>query len=308
MSDVAEIVWTATKPLTVQKVKERAKAAGWNANTVIIAFVVLAVVIFLQFRGTAIEIVVPVAVLGLSMIWLISWVQAKRIHKVFYEQELHQVHNLVQLAQERQNNSVNILGTIHSLAATIEAKDHYTHGHSEKVAKYATEIAQEFGYSADSLESVRVAALLHDIGKIGIPDQQLSKPGRLSPKEWQIMRSHPDLGVAILKHIDAIKDCLEAVLYHHERYDGSGYPAGLKGDNIPFDARILAAADAYDAMTSERPYRCVRMTCEQALAELTRCAGKQFDPRVTDVFVSLYEKPKLAEMRDERSPAIAIDR
>ena len=122
------------------------------------------------------------------------------------------------------------------------------------------------------------------------------------------MRSHPDLGVAILKHIDAIKDCLVAVLHHHERYDGSGYPAGLKGENIPLNARILAVADAYDAMTSERPYRQGKMTCEQALAELTRCAGKQFDPRVVKVLASLFEEPNLVEMRFERSPATAIDR
>lgn len=308
MSDVTEIVQTATKPLTVHKVKERTKSARWNVNTVIIAFTVLAVVIFMQFQGIAIEIVGPVAILGLSMIWLISWVQAKKTYKVFYERELQQLQNLVQLAQEKQNNGNNILGTIHALAATVDAKDHYTYGHSEKVAKYATAIAQELGYSQDSLESVRVAALLHDIGKIGVPDHLLGKSRPLSPKEWEVMRSHPDLGVAILKHIDAIKDCLVAVLHHHERYDGSGYPAGLKGENIPLNARILAVADAYDAMTSERPYRQGKMTCEQALAELTRCAGKQFDPRVVEVLASLFEEPKLVEMRFERSPATAIDR
>ena len=308
MSDVTEIVQTATKPLTVHKVKERTKSARWNVNTVIIAFTVLAVVIFMQFQGIAIEIVGPVAILGLSMIWLISWIQAKKTYKVFYEQELQQLQNLVQLAQEKQNNGNNILGTIHALAATVDAKDHYTYGHSEKVAKYATAIAQELGYSQDSLESVRVAALLHDIGKIGVPDHLLGKSRPLSPKEWEVMRSHPDLGVAILKHIDAIKDCLVAVLHHHERYDGSGYPAGLKGENIPLNARILAVADAYDAMTSERPYRQGKMTCEQALAELTRCAGKQFDPRVVEVLASLFKEPKLVEMRFERSPATAIDR
>lgn len=308
MSDVTEIVKTATKPLTVHKVKERTKSARWNVNTVIIAFTVLAVVIFMQFQGIAIEIVGPVAILGLSMIWLISWIQAKKTYKVFYEQELQQLQNLVQLAQEKQNNGNNILGTIHALAATVDAKDHYTYGHSEKVAKYATAIAQELGYSQDSLESVRVAALLHDIGKIGVPDHLLGKSRPLSPKEWEVMRSHPDLGVAILKHIDAIKDCLVAVLHHHERYDGSGYPAGLKGENIPLNARILAVADAYDAMTSERPYRQGKMTCEQALAELTRCAGKQFDPRVVEVLASLFKEPKLVEMRFERSPATAIDR
>ena len=148
-----------------------------------------------------------------------------------------------------------ILNTIYALAATVDAKDHHTYGHSKKVSRYATDIAEAFGYSQEGIETIRAAALLHDIGKLGISDQLLAKRGSLHPEDWEVIRAHPNLGVAILKHVDSLNGCLAAVQYHHECYDGSGYPAGLKGNNIPLDARIMSVADAYDAMTSNRPYR-----------------------------------------------------
>lgn len=181
-----------------------------------------------------------------------------------------------------------LLSTIYALAATVDAKDRHTYGHSRKVATYAAELAKALGYSMPEIETIRTASLLHDIGKIGIAEHILAKPGPLTPKEWELMHAHPDLGVAILKHVEDLKDCLAAVRYHHERYDGSGYPAGLKGENIPLDARILAVADAYDAMTSERPFRRRAMTYEQAREELRRCAGTQFDPKIVEVFISNY--------------------
>ena len=180
-----------------------------------------------------------------------------------------------------------ILSTIYALAATVDAKDHYTYGHSKKVSKYATDIAEALGYSQERIATLRAAALLHDIGKIGVSDRVLMKSGPLSDEDWEPIRSHPKLGVAILKHVESLSGCLAAIQYHHERYDGSGYPAGLKGENIPLDARIMAVADSYDAMTSLRPYRQGKFTPEQALAELKRCAGTQFDPKVVDVFISI---------------------
>lgn len=308
MSDINEIIWSAIKPLNVQKAKEQAKVSRCNVNTLIIAYAVVAVVMFLQFQGISMLIVGLAAAFGLSMIGLSSWWQGKKIYEVTYEQELLRLENLVQLAQEKQKNNNNILGTIHALAATVDAKDPYTHGHSAKVAKYATEIAERLGYSRDNIESIRIAALLHDIGKIGVSDHLLSDPGFLSVKDWKELRRHPELGVAILQHVEAIKDCLPSVLHHHERYDGSGYPMGLKGENIPFDARILAVADAYDAMTLERPYRSSKMAHEQALAELLCGINKQFDPRVVNAFVSLSEEPKIADNRSEQSPVLTRDR
>jgi HD-GYP domain-containing protein (c-di-GMP phosphodiesterase class II) len=141
--------------------------------------------------------------------------------------------------------------------------------------------------------------LLHDIGKIGISDQLLQKRGPLSPEDWELIRAHPNLGVAILKNVDSLQGCLAGVQYHHEHYDGTGYPSGLKGENIPLDARILAVADAYDAMTSLRSYRNSKMTSEQALKELRRCAGTQFDPRIVEAFISVYEGREPHEVETE---------
>jgi diguanylate cyclase (GGDEF)-like protein/putative nucleotidyltransferase with HDIG domain len=199
-----------------------------------------------------------------------------------------------------------VLSTIYALAATVDAKDHYTYGHSKKVAKYATEIAEALGYSEEKIATIRAAALLHDIGKIGIADRVLEKAGPLTSKEWEPIRAHPNLGAAILKHVDGLRDCLVSVQYHHERYDGTGYPSGLKGENIPLDARIMAVADAYDAMTSFRPYRRGRASHEQALAELRRCAGTQFDPAVVEAFANLELEPTalLAESEEETIPQV----
>jgi diguanylate cyclase (GGDEF)-like protein/putative nucleotidyltransferase with HDIG domain len=182
-----------------------------------------------------------------------------------------------------------VLSTIYALAATVDAKDHYTYGHSKKVSKYATEIAEAIGYSEDRIATIRAAGLLHDIGKIGVSDGVLLKTSKLTADDWEAIRAHPNLGVAILKHVGGLNGCLAAIQYHHERYDGSGYPAGLRGQNIPLDARILGVADAFDAMTSLRPYREGRFTTEDALDELRRCAGTQFDPEIVKVVVSLYE-------------------
>ena len=135
--------------------------------------------------------------------------------------------------------------------------------------------------------------MLHDIGKIGISDDILKKSGYLTAEEFEPIQAHPNIGVAILKHVDSLRACLAGVQYHHEHYDGTGYPAGLKGGNIPLDARIMAVADAYDAMTSTRPYRQRQASQKEAIEELKRCAGTQFDPEVIQVFVNLLRnKPQ----------------
>jgi len=181
-----------------------------------------------------------------------------------------------------------IISTIYALAATVDAKDNHTYGHSKKVCQYACEIAEAMGYAREAVANIRAAALLHDIGKIGIADRLLSKRETLTHEDWETICAHPDLGMAILKHVDTLKSCLPGVQYHHERFDGTGYPAGLKGNNIPLDARILAVADAYDAMTSHRPYRIGSLSQEQAFVELQRCAGTHFDPTIVNIFVRLH--------------------
>ncbi len=195
-----------------------------------------------------------------------------------------------------------VLSTIYALAATVDAKDHYTYGHSKKVSKYATEIAEALSYSEERIATIRAAALLHDIGKIGVSDGVLLKTNALSADDWESIRAHPRLGVAILKHVGGLSGCLAAIQYHHEHWDGTGYPAGLKGENIPLDARILAVADAYDAMTSLRPYREGKMSPEQAIEEVERCTGTQFDPEIVRSFVAQKEGQLSKEAKAKQSP------
>lgn len=173
---------------------------------------------------------------------------------------------------------------IQSLAAAVDAKDRYTSGHSERVANYATAIAEQMGLSKDMQDTLRVAGLLHDLGKIGVPDAILNKSGRLTQEEREVINRHPTVGGDILKRSPHLDRVLPGVVFHHERYDGAGYPDGLAGDGIPLIARVLAVADSFDAMTSERPYR-KAMPVESALRELKNNAGTQFAPDVVEAFL-----------------------
>jgi putative nucleotidyltransferase with HDIG domain len=178
------------------------------------------------------------------------------------------------------------LGTVRSLAAAIDAKDAYTRGHSERVAEYGTLVAQRMGLSEEEVLALELAAYLHDIGKIGIPEAILRKPGRLDDDEFAVMKSHPIVGATILTPVEFPWPIMPAVRHHHEHFDGRGYPAGLVGSEIPLLARILTVADSFEAMVSDRPYRPGRAHSE-ALAEIVRCSGSQFDPAVVDVFVEV---------------------
>jgi HD-GYP domain-containing protein (c-di-GMP phosphodiesterase class II) len=175
------------------------------------------------------------------------------------------------------------ISTVTSLANAIDAKSPWTKGHSERVMGISAEIAMELGLDDAIIERVRLGGLLHDIGKIGIIEALLEKPTRLSEDEFPPMRLHPEKGVAILAPIDQLRTVLPGILYHHERYDGMGYPKGLKGEAIPLEARIIAVADAFDAMVSDRPYK-KGYTHDQALSELRKKAGSQFDPVIVEHF------------------------
>jgi HD-GYP domain-containing protein (c-di-GMP phosphodiesterase class II) len=154
------------------------------------------------------------------------------------------------------------------------------------------------------MRTIRAAGLLHDIGKVGVPDSILNKKVPLVDEEWKPIKAHPELGVEILRHVIDLVNCLPAIMHHHERYDGRGYPTGLKGDKIPEEARILAVADAYDAMISPRPYR-ERLSSEKALNELRRCAGTQFDPELVDIFCSIIRpaQPKSLGLKTDQDTA-----
>jgi len=184
------------------------------------------------------------------------------------------------------------VSTIAALAAAVDAKDHYTHGHSEAVSKYAVGIATELRLSPEEKFNVRIAALLHDVGKIGIPDTVLNNPGQLDTHERELIQNHPSVGEKIVKQVPQLQKILPGILYHHERYDGAGYPCGLSGEKIPLVARIICVADSYDAMTSNRPYRNA-MTPAQALAELNDNKNTQFDPACVDALARWLQSSDL---------------
>ena len=169
----------------------------------------------------------------------------------------------------------------------IDGKDSYTNGHSQRVAKYTRMLAQRLGESKENIEKYYNIALLHDIGKIGIPESILTKPGKLTDEEFSVMKSHAARGYEILKDIKIQEDIAAGAHHHHERFDGKGYPDGLSGTNIPWVARIISVADTFDAMSSNRPYR-KKLPLEYIVAEIENCASSQFDPLVVKAFLSLY--------------------
>ena len=176
--------------------------------------------------------------------------------------------------------------TLSALSAALDQRDVETEDHSRRVAAYAIRLAREIGIGPDDELPLARGALLHDIGKIGVPDHILRKPGPLSRQEWEVMRQHPEMGRRILQGVPALADALPVVIHHHERWDGSGYPSGLRGERIELLARIFALVDAYDAMTADRPYRAA-MSHDDAVAELLGGSGTQFDPKLVDIFVSI---------------------
>ncbi|MFO8060599.1 MAG: HD domain-containing phosphohydrolase [Bacillota bacterium] len=188
------------------------------------------------------------------------------------------------------------VSTISALATALEARDPHTSGHAERVSHYAVGIAKNMKIADERVQLLQYVSILHDIGKIGISDQVLQKPGRFTSAEWSIMKEHSAIGANILSKIKALKEGASWVLYHHERYDGEGYPEGLKGEEIPIEARILAVADSFDAMVSQRPYKRA-MTLEEAKREIKRCSGTQFDPEVASAFLDFIEDSELVHAR-----------
>jgi putative nucleotidyltransferase with HDIG domain len=176
--------------------------------------------------------------------------------------------------------------TLEAMITALDFRDNETHGHSRRVVEYAVLVAQSMGVGEPDLSWIRRGAILHDVGKIGVSDAILRKPGKLDAAEWDEMKRHPEMGYRMLKHIRFLKPALDIVHCHQERWDGSGYPHGLKGEQIPLGARIFAAVDTFDAMTSDRPYRAA-LSIEAARDEIRRFSGIQFDPRVAEAFLAI---------------------
>ncbi len=203
-----------------------------------------------------------------------------------------------ELAQELEKKQSLFLHTTIALATAIDAKDHYTHGHTSRVTNLCLQIAavlrqrNKRQITEKFIEQLHIAALLHDIGKIGVPESILNKNGSLTEEERKIMQDHSIVGTTILQPIKELELSILGVKYHHERYDGNGYPEGLKGENIPLIASIIAAADSFDAMTSDRPYR-KALSKEEAVVQIEQMSGKQFNPLIAESVVHLYREKKI---------------
>jgi diguanylate cyclase (GGDEF)-like protein/putative nucleotidyltransferase with HDIG domain len=218
--------------------------------------------------------------------------EAKRLggNRVCLASKIDATESMPKETAVKADNDEAVESIVYALAATVDTRDHYTYGHSKAVCRYALELAEAMGYSKERMQQIRSAALLHDIGKLNLPDSILTKREPLNEYEWEMIRHHPELGTGIIKYIVGLRGCLDAVLFHHERWDGKGYPRGLSGEDIPLDARIMAIADSYDAMISERGYKKRSLTEEEAIQELERCAGTQFDPELAKVFINIRRK------------------
>jgi len=232
----------------------------------------------------------------------VQGLQEVRILKVAFNRLLDEIQAYVQKLEDKaEENRRLFYDSIKMLAAAIDAKDPYTRGHSERVSRYARAIAQFMDLSEEEIEKVYLAGLLHDVGKIGIQDRILQKPAALTDEEYEIMKTHPERGYKIMKEVKQLADVVPGMRYHHENWDGTGYPFGLKGEQIPLIARIVAVADTFDAMTTDRPYQ-RRMPTEKAVERIVMLSGRRFDPRVVQAFVQAYERGALQVISEAEAP------
>ena len=200
------------------------------------------------------------------------------------------------LRRAAEENRELFIGTVKALAAAIDGKDPYTRGHSERVARFSLAIGERLGLPDEELEKLRISALLHDVGKIGIDDNILKKPAALTNEEYEIMKQHPQKGYKIMSQIPAMRDFLPGMYMHHEMMDGNGYPQGLKGDQIPMQARIVSVADTFDAMTTDRPYQ-KGMSLEDAIARVKTFVGTRYDERVVAALFEACETGQITPGR-----------
>ena len=239
--------------------------------------------------------------------------EAKNKKETFTEEDLlllqtlgHQVVIALENALLYHRLKKSFFDTVQALAEAIDKKDHYTGGHIKRVVHFSVCIAKHIPLDEEEIDRVRLAAILHDVGKIGIEDHILKKPAPLDLYEWPLMKKHPELGYQIMKQVEGLEDVIEGMRFHHERWDGKGYPMGLKGEEIPLIARIISVGDTYDAMVSKRPYK-NGMHPEKAYDEIVRHAGTQFCPKVVEAFKKAYRLEKMGQTLRKKESDSPLD-
>lgn len=225
---------------------------------------------------------------------------------IHQKNEMKRLHSELEQTYEKLHQSY--IDNIEALRYTVEVKDPYTSGHSDRVSEYSVLLGKYMGLIEDDINLLRIGGLFHDIGKIGVPDEILKKVGKLSEDEYSEIKKHPNIGVHILSSATIFQEILPIVKYHHEKYDGSGYPENLKGEAIPLLARITAISDSFDAMTSKRTYR-DSLSLEEVISEFKRCRSTQFDPNLTDLFLSILENhyDEIQDIQNQNSSELTLN-
>jgi HD-GYP domain-containing protein (c-di-GMP phosphodiesterase class II) len=301
-STMPELNWAVVSQRSLEKAREDAGVNELNRQALIFVSVVTFVALILGYLF-AVAISTPIRALAASTraISRGEFHQRTPVRGAAEIGELADTFNKMAgdiekyidgLKQAAKENHELFLGSIRMLAAAIDEKDPYTRGHSDRVAKYTLIIGRELNLTTEELEKLRISALLHDVGKIGVDDRVLKKPGALTPEEFELMKKHPSKGANIMRPVAQLAEMLPGIELHHEHVDGRGYPYGLAGDQIPLMARIIAVADTLDAMTTNRPYQSA-MELDFATTQIRRLGGTKFDPVVVEALETSIENGKL---------------
>jgi HD-GYP domain-containing protein (c-di-GMP phosphodiesterase class II) len=301
-STIPDLAWTVIAQRSLEEARDDAGVKELNAQALTFVLVVTAAAIILGYLF-AVGISTPIRALAASTraISRGEFHERAPVRGAAEISELAQTFNnmagdienyIARLKQAAEENRELFLGSIRMLAAAIDEKDPYTRGHSDRVAKYSVMIGQQLALPAEDLDRLRISALLHDVGKIGVDDRVLKKPGALTAEEFQIMKQHPTKGANIMRPVAQLKDVLPGIELHHEHVDGKGYPYGLKGDDIPMMARIIAVSDTLDAITTNRPYQSA-MEIEEALRIIRKVSGTKFDLKVVEALEAVVQSGKL---------------
>jgi putative nucleotidyltransferase with HDIG domain len=301
-STIPDLSWAVVAQRSLEKAREDAGVNELNAQALTFVFVVTFAAIIVGYLF-AVGISKPIRALvgSTRAISRGEFHERAPVHGAAEISELAETFNsmagdiesyIARLKQAAEENHELFLGSIRMLAAAIDEKDPYTRGHSDRVAKYSVLLGRQLGLTEQQLDRLRVAALLHDVGKIGVDDRVLKKPGKLTDEEFDIMKQHPTKGANIMRPVAQLKDMIPGIELHHEQVNGHGYPYGLKGEEIPLMARIIAVADTFDAMTTNRPYQSA-FDSEEALAMVRKLTGTKFDPGVVEALDSVIRSGRL---------------